>query len=130
MNAFEYLRQECRKMPKTKTLKYSKFKAQAYLFKYPTDVASIMFKLRAKSVDCKGNRKSSYPDLICRLCKNADEVQEHVINCPSIRHDEDESDIIKVINEDILIDDVIVHNICTRYIEFKKKVNISDDDAN
>ena len=41
---------------------------------------SIMFKARCRMLDIKGNYKNKYPNMICRLCKNETETQEHILN--------------------------------------------------
>ena len=69
---------------KTKHLSYNFFISQPYMHHYSHKQASIIFKLRSFSIDCKGNRKSANNDLTCRLCKAADETQHHIINCPRV----------------------------------------------
>ena len=37
----------------------------------------------------KGNYKNGYPNLICRMCKQAEETQTHVLEeCPELHPDE------------------------------------------
>ena len=40
---------------------------------------STLFKTRTRMIDIKGNYKNKYPDQTCRLCKNNNETQEHVL---------------------------------------------------
>ena len=44
----------------------------------------------------QANQKSSYSDLICRLCQSAIEDQHHVANCEKIRENGQEIDTLKL----------------------------------
>ena len=85
--AFEELIAENTKRSKTNDLQYEKFKEQEYVRKAAPDVVCVIFRYRIRSIKCKANMKSSYPDQKCRLCKVADEDQNHVANCEMVRRD-------------------------------------------
>ena len=62
----------------------------------------LLFKLRTKMVDVKTNFKSQYSDLICRICKSDDSVENenHLIDCEMLN--EEISDItFNYVYEDI-----------------------------
>ena len=47
-----------------------------------THEKQILFKLRTRSFNCKGNYSNQYQSLICNFCDNPD-YQEHLLNCKS-----------------------------------------------
>ena len=80
--ALNTLLAEAKSKKKTSDMTYTnKLKPQKYLLSYNSNIATIIFKLRSRSVNCLNNRGS---DGLCRLCGNAKETQEHAINCPKI----------------------------------------------
>ena len=61
-----------------------------YMQELSRESASIIFKARTRMIDIKNNFRNKYNDLLCRVCKKADETQEHVLeNCPVIHKAED-----------------------------------------
>ena len=110
---------------KTKHLSYNRFIRQSYMDIFGHKQASVIFKLRSFSVDCKANRKSSNSDFTCRLCKTAVETQDHVINCPAVRGDGGLLDLSKILDGDFVSGDEEVIEICDRVNEFNKLVNDS-----
>ena len=111
---------------KTKHLSYTSFNCQPYMLQFNHKQASIIFKLRSYSIDCKSNRKSSNVDLNCRLCKSADETQSHVVNCPAVSKDGVILDLSKVFDCEIVDGDQDVINICNRVDDFNKMINDTD----
>ena len=87
--AFQKLTAEAKEKTKTKHLTYTEFIPQPYIFHYNPKVSSTIFKVRSRNVECKANRKSTSKDMICRLCHIEEETQEHIVNCPVIRQDDD-----------------------------------------
>ena len=85
-SAFETLSKEAAGMTKTSPLKYEKLHTQSYLKSLnPRDVY-VIFRARLRSITCKGNMPSSFrKDMSCRLCGEADETQEHALNCVAVR---------------------------------------------
>ena len=112
---------------KTKHLSYNFFISQPYMHHYSHKQASIIFKLRSFSIDCKGNRKSANNDLTCRLCKAADETQHHIINCPRVCGDGTLLDLSEVLNCDFAAEAEVVVEICRRVDEFNKLVSETDN---
>lgn len=107
---------------KTKKVSYSSFSRQSYLFQYSFKDACTIFKLRSRSVNCKGNQKSSSRSIICRLCKTCDETQQHIINCPAAT-DGPILDMSVIYDEDIQPNDKQIIQICSRVQTFQRKVN-------
>ena len=88
---FNKLVQECVSMKKTQNLKYDALRCQDYLVAMSPLDAQIIFRLRTRSVSCKGNMSSAHrADMSCRLCGECDETQEHITNCSKIRGDKRE----------------------------------------
>ena len=79
--AFQNLRDQCLSKAKTQSLSFSSLKPQGYLRElYPTQAKAI-FQCRSKTLDIKEHRQYIYKDMVCRVCKAAEETLEHVINC-------------------------------------------------
>jgi hypothetical protein len=98
--AFSELLTANQQMSKTRELFYESFSQKQYITEKPADMANLIFRIRIKSVKCKANMKSSFSDLKCRLCDIADEDQEHVVNCPSVKGLGDEIDISNLREEE------------------------------
>ena len=107
---------------KTRKVSYSSFSRQGYLFQYSFKDACTIFKLRSRSVNCRGNQKSSSKSIICRLCKTCDETQQHIINCPAAT-DGPILDMSVIYEEDIQPNDKLIIEICSRVQTFQRKVN-------
>ena len=121
---FGYLVSDSTGRSKTKNVTYSSFTRQSYLFQYKFKDACTIFKLRSRSVNCKGNHKSNSKSMICRLCKTCDETQQHIINCPAAT-DGPILDMSCVYNEDIQPNDETILQICSRVQAFHRKLNDS-----
>ena len=107
---------------KTKKVTYSSYSRQSYLFGYKFEDACTIFKLRSRSVNCKGNQKSSSKSIICRLCKTCDETQQHIINCPAAS-DGPILDLSVIYEENIQPNNEVILQICSRVQSFLRKVN-------
>ena len=90
-DAFRELQSECAELTKTKSLVYDSFKRQQYLSTLPAYLATLLLKIRSKTIPCKVNQSSSLSqtNIHCRLCHQAAEDQEHVINCFETNHDDE-----------------------------------------
>ena len=95
----------------------AKLETQKYLSSYSTDVATVIFKLRGRSVNCLSNRGS---DDMCRLCGSTQETQEHAVNCGEIVDDGQYMDL-RDIYGDVPLDDSKVRDIVSRYVRFEEK---------
>ena len=119
--AFRSLREENSTKSKTKHIVYEKFLPQLYLFRTNPKIASTIFRLRSRNVECKKNRKSTSEDFLCRLCSTEEENQEHIINCPKIRLINDKLlDPSPIYNDVVITDDVL--RICERVSKFGEEV--------
>ena len=84
------LQSECTKMAKTKSLVYDSFKSQKYLSALPSYLATFLLKIRSRTLPCKVNQSSSFQaNSHCRLCHQAVENQEHIVNCFEINKDDE-----------------------------------------
>ena len=114
---------------KTKHLSYTSFNFQPYMRQYNLMQASLIFKLRSFSVDCKENRKSSNLNLVCRLCNEELETQYHIINCPAIFKDVPLLDLSLILSDHVPAGDEEVLEICRRVNEFNKSISDSMSNA-
>ena len=124
--AFDYLKSSISEKSKTKHLQYESFAPQKYVLNYYHKPASIIFKLRSFSVDCKGNRKSSNPDRTCRLCNEAEETQAHIVNCSKVSNNSNAVNLEKVYTNNVQCADPDILEICRRVDVFNKLVNNPD----
>ena len=79
--AFKEYLNEKRNMKKLKNINYSKFKLQSYLqSNHLTDYQKqVIFSLRTYTFKVRMNlRRLHLNNLLCRLCHNCDETQEHI----------------------------------------------------
>ena len=119
---FNSLVQECAGLKKTQCLRYDVLKCQDYLLTMSPLDAQIIFRLRTRSVSCKGNMSSSHrADMSCRLCGESDETQEHVVNCPVIRGNKNYIGIDTVYDMDSADPDDI-DELCSRIRLFNDKI--------
>ena len=134
--AFEKLTNEARGKSKTEHLVYTKFLPQPYIYHYHPKTAATIFKIRSRNVECKANRKSFYKcglpssDMLCRLCQNVEETQQHIVNCPTIMTDQDPILSLDTIMEnDVELGDPNIDVICKRISTFHDKASSEILDA-
>ena len=121
---FDYLVHECGVMKKTQHLKYDKLKGQEYLTSMSPQDAQIIFRARLGCINCKGNMPSAHRgNLTCRLCKMADETQEHILNCPVVRGSKDCLDI-SIVLDISLADSGELVELCSRVRSFDNLISI------
>ena len=101
---FEELCEDNALKSKTNSLLYEKFEIQPYLCRLLPNEARLIFKARAKSINCKANRKSKYNNDLCRICSQAKEEQSHIVNCPGLFQNGDRVDI-NIVNNISEVDD-------------------------
>ena len=116
--AFQSLNTTCRTQAKTSHLQYDSLAPQPYLSKCPTDVASFLFRLRSRSLNCKNNHHKSHTNLTCRVCNVEIECQQHIINCRSIFSEESNLSIDELYLMNLEPDVVFVKQIMDRYVKF------------
>ena len=54
-------------------------KTEPYLNQLTRNESSILFQARTRMLKIKNNYRQAYNNLICRLCKNEDETQIHIL---------------------------------------------------
>ena len=86
--AFKHLKERQQTHSKVKDIAYEKLEIQEYM-KSPTfsnEEVNLLHKLRSRSTDCKENFKQKYihSNLLCDLCKNENENQQHIMKCKVI----------------------------------------------
>ena len=123
-HAFKILTQEASLKTKTCHLQYTTFAPQQYICKFPPKIASVIFKLRSKNIECKSNRKSRAADMMCRLCKSSEETQEHIINCPCVKSEDDEDlDIHPIMGQEAENNSGLAVDVCERIRKFHEKLS-------
>ena len=90
-NVFDRLNEEKKRYSKVSELEYNALGRQKYLqansYRLNKEEAQLIFKLRSRTVDVKGNMKWNYADTVCDGCGEEDETQEHVFYCESLREE-------------------------------------------
>lgn len=111
---------------KTKLLKYETLCTQEYIKKLPAYLATFLLKIRSKTLPCKINHSSSQSrgDSTCRLCKQAEESQEHTINCMLVSGDDEWLTLHEYMTPQRRVDEVRLRKVFAR---FKKFVDLVDD---
>ena len=79
--AFNDLIKQCESKERTGNLIFSSMNPQNYLGELYPNQAKVIIQCRSKTLDIKGFRQYMYRDMVCRMCKNADETLEHIVNC-------------------------------------------------
>ena len=111
---FSFLVQECGCSKKTHLLKYDVLSCQDYLVNMPPGDAQIIFRARTRSISCKGNMSSSHrANMLCRLCGESEETQEHVLNCPVIKENRHDIDI-EMVYDLQSADPAAIDELCSR----------------
>ena len=116
--AFKSLKTECRSHGKTSHLNYNTFEPQPYLFSCPTDVASFLFRLRSRSLNCRNNHHKEHPNLTCRICHVEIESQQHIVNCRSVFSKESHLILDELFDENLKPNIPFVRRIMARYSSF------------
>ena len=120
--AFEDLQADLLTKSKTRSLVYSCLKTQPYVFRLPPHEARLIFKARAKSINCKANRSSRYTNDVCRICNETKEDQPHIVNCPVLFGVDCEFVDISIVDEHQNEDWTKLKTICTRLDTFLKEI--------
>ena len=70
-------------------------KRPQYMSELTRKQTSLIFKARSRMLKIKGNYKNGHSDLTCRICKNDQETQTHILEeCPGV-HSNDTNKIPK-----------------------------------
>ena len=100
---------------------------------FSNDEVSLLHALRSRSTECKVNYKQKYvgSNLLCSLCKIADEDQKHLLTCKVLTQNikSDEITKEKVKYEDIFSSDVQKQKVITVLYQelFKIRENLSEN---
>ena len=91
--AFKYLQQLRESHRKAEDLVYENLNLQNYLLAGSKTQMTIherqfLFALRTQMVDVKANFKIGQGDIRCRACSQAEESQEHILQCPELQEKE------------------------------------------
>jgi hypothetical protein len=64
---------------------------------FSNEEINLLHALRSRSTDCKANYKQKYihSNIMCSLCKNEDEDQQHILRCKVIKDALNTNEIIK-----------------------------------
>ena len=86
--AFKQLKERQQTHSKVKFIIYEKLEIQEYMKspKFSNEEVNLLHKLRSRTTDCKENFKQKYihSNLLCDLCKNENENQQHIMKCSVI----------------------------------------------
>ena len=71
---------------KVKDLQYKKLEIQNYMKQrsFKTQEIHLLFKLRTRMLQVKNNFKNQHENIQCDLCNEAEETQEHLLDCQTI----------------------------------------------
>ena len=85
-NFLKYLNDIKSKHSKSSNLKCDEIKTAEYLLspKFSLKEKILLFKLRSRTLDIKGNFKKQYKDSWCISCGLFEETQKHLLQCPEI----------------------------------------------
>ena len=85
-NFLRYLDNIKSKHSKSSNLKCEEFKTAEYILspKFSLKEKILLFKLRSRTLDIKGNFKNQYKDSWCISCGLFEETQKHLLQCPEI----------------------------------------------
>ena len=88
-SAFEKLIRKKEMHSKVKNIKYETLEMSDYLkpsiYQVCKEEAQLIFKIRCRVTNVKTNQRGKYDDLKCRICKEEDESQEHLLVCKDLK---------------------------------------------
>ena len=121
--AFENLKQECKYKIKTYKLQYDSFQSQEYILSCTSNIASLIFKIRARILNCRDNHHHSHQIITCRLCEVEIENQNHIINCSKVRRGGDVISLDCYHTPKFAIDTERLQTIQFRYQDFLDQIS-------
>ena len=85
--ALNYLKQKQEKHTKIKHIKYEKLETQKYMTSslFRNIEVNILFTLRSRCIDCKANFRNNNEDIICQLCSEHEDNQQHILQCEILK---------------------------------------------
>ena len=119
--ALNSLREQCREKIRTRSLSYSSLNTQSYLQELYPNQAKAILQCRSKTLDIKEHRQYMYKDMVCRLCNEADETLDHVVNCGCL--DKIDTSVLYSDNQEFSYEKkVMFTSIATRINRFMEEV--------
>ena len=116
--AFTELKKECSNMSKTYNLQYENYECQPYITSCPANIATIIFKIRGRILNCRDNQHSANEIITCRLCNTHIETQNHIINCRKVCPSQDSISLLTYMSPVFEVDVEQLQKIEDRYKEF------------
>ena len=113
LSAFKYLKCIQSTHSKVKNIVYTTLKISSYLIdsKFTIQEKILLFSLRTRMFDVKGNFSNGFADLSCNFCKqNEPQTQQHLLvceammkNCPELANNDEivYADIFKSTNQQL-----------------------------
>ena len=78
-------------------------KRAKYMSELTRKQTSTIFKARTRMIKVKGNYKNGHTSLLCRMCKNEEETQTHILeSCPEVHKD----NAIRTPKQDLFSEDI------------------------
>ena len=122
--ALKTLQQTCLNQTKTYMHTYESFTQQQYITAYPPHLASFLFKLRGRSLNCRDNHHSSSKSIMCRLCNVDSESQHHTVNCAFVRGTNPTITLEPYLSDNVPLDKIgELQTLKDRYTEFQELVS-------
>ena len=119
-HAFDHLKQECSNMTKTYHIQYENFQTQPYITSSPSDIASLIFKIRARVLSCRDNHHHTNRIITCRLCKTHIETQDHIINCKEVNGNDEYISLQPYLSPSFEVNLDVLNTVKKRYQEFHR----------
>ena len=105
--AFTYLMEKARSHSKVKDELYVNCKGCDFYGdrRFSPELSSLIFKFRTRTFMVKNNFRNNYTntDIMCPLCGNEEDTQEHLLRCEKININDDEGEYIDVYSNDASI---------------------------
>ena len=129
--ALKYLNDTKDKHSKICNIRYEKLESQKYLTSemFSDDEVNLLFALRSRAIDCKGNFKNKYKEsnIICQFCKMEEDDQPHMLQCNVIRKNLRSTKVVeeKYEYEDLFKDvrkQKLITEVFTKTIEIRNKL--------
>ena len=108
--ALSYLKERQKMHSKVKDIKYEKLEVQKYMVSplFTDEEVNLLYAIRSRALNCKTNFKNKYSndDLLCILCKEEDDTQQHLLSCKVLQSqlESDEKVTYNVTYDDIFKD--------------------------
>ena len=116
--AFKYLTQLQASHSKVSKIEYKNLEIQKYMVSpvFLNEEVSMLHALRSRTTECKENFKQKYmhSDLLCLLCQNENEDQQHLLKCSILK--------TKFKSEQLMVNKVNYENIFSADVNKQKEI--------